>query len=226
MQSKPAVSMKRRGRTRNAAIPKTAAADRVMSIAVHQLATWGMPLRTSAKSVGAFEIVGLRAAKTINRVDHDKKPLGPDRIEQIFEEWFSSEQTSRRLAGKWPLLRRGRYIRESLRARVPVEARRLSIEEVVDSLLNNGGLSPWSEPRYSGDRLLSPKEQEKKGVLNERAVHGVVKRMMDLWIEKHGPVTLDQAYALQQMFIRTIGIAYRADALGDAPDSLKNRVEK
>lgn len=197
-----------------------------MSRAVYQLARWGFPLRTSAKSVGAFELVGLRAAKAIQRGDHDDRPLGPDRVEQIFEAWFSAENAVRRGASKWPLLKRSRYLRESLRETVPLEARRLSIEKVVDLLLANGGQSPWESPRYTGDLVLSPKECEKKGALNERAVHGVVLRMTCLWVEKHGPITPAQADVLQQMFERTLGIAYRADALGDAPDSLKNRVEK
>jgi hypothetical protein len=217
---------KRRGRPRNSASPKTAAADLVIGQTVFSLSCWGVPFRTSAKAVGAFEIVGLRARKALHRFDHDEKPLGPDRVEQIFESWFSTENTVRRGASKWPLLKRSRYLRESLRERVPLEARRLSIEDVVDSLLANGGLSPWESPRYTGDLLLSPKESEKKGVLNERAVHGVVQRMTRLWVEKHGPVNLAQVDMLQQMFARTLGVAYRADALGDAPDSLKNRVEK
>lgn len=107
-----------------------------------------------------------------------------------------------------------------------MEARRLSIDKVVDLLLANGGQSPWESPRYTGDFVLSPKEWEKKGVLNERAVDGVVQRMTRLWVEKHGPVTLAQSDVLRQMFVRTLGLAYRADALGDAPNSLKNRVEK
>jgi hypothetical protein len=215
-----------RGRRKNSDNPRKAKSDRTMSRTVYQLSAWGFPLRTSAKSVGAFELVGLRAAKAIQRFDHDEKPLGPDRVEQIFEDWFSTENAVRRGASKWPLLKRSRYLRESLRETVPLEARRLSIEHVVDLLLENGGQSPWSSPRYTGDLALSPKERAKKGILNERAVHGVVQRMTRLWVEKHGPVTIAQAEVLQQMFVRTLGIAYRADALGGAPDSLKNRVEK
>jgi hypothetical protein len=217
---------KRRGRTRNSANPKTAAADLVIGQTVFSLSCWGVPFRTSAKAVGAFEIVGLRARKVLHRFDHDEKPLGPDRVEQIFESWFSTENAARRGGGKWPLLKRSRYIRESLRETVPLEARRLSIEKVVDLLLENGGKSPWESPRYTGDLQLSPKEYENKGELNDRAVRGLVRRMMHLWIERHGPISERKAEILSQVFVRDIAVAYHADLIGNAPDSLKNRVEK
>lgn len=216
----------RRGRPRNATSPRTLAADKAISLAVHQLARWGVPLRTSANSVGAFEIVGLRARSILQRHDHEGMPLGPDRIEQIFEAWYSSEDSSRRRAGKWPLFKRSRYIRASLQETVPLAVTRLTIENVVDELLANGGRSPWSSPRYTGDLQLSPKEYENKGGLNDRAVRGLVRRMMRLWIEKHGPISERKAEILSRVFVRDIAVAYRADLIGSAPDSLKNRVEK
>ena len=113
-----------------------------------------------------------------------------------------------------------------MRETVPLEARRLSIEKVVDLLLENGGKSPWESPRYTGDLQLSPKEYENKGELNDRAVRGLVRRMMHLWIERHGPISERKAEILSQVFVRDIAVAYHADLIGNAPDSLKNRVEK
>ena len=218
---------KRPGRPRNENTPNIASADRVIARTVHTLSSWGFPQRSviavDGKNVpGIFEMVGVQARSI--RTDHEGRPIGDARVKEIYAAWLSTERHKRHSDGTWPLLKRSRYLKHSLRQGMPHQARRLAMSEVIDLLLRNGGQSPW--PAGIGERQLSPKEAQKKGVLKEQAVEELERRLMRLWIAKHGPIDSNMADWLRQLFIRAIALAYRADALGDAPESLKNGLEK
>lgn len=219
------IQPKRRGRPPNSANPKTAAADETIAKTVHRLVTWGFPKRSRGNDAGVCEVVALEARRILQRVDHCGLALGPDRVEQIFEAWFSTEQAERRNSRRWPLMQRRRYVKASLKLSRP----RLSLDHVAAILLSNGG--QWRErnqlPGHDGDDILAPAEQRRLGELSPQAEASLIARLLSRWSEAHGPVDALKADMLAQLFRRAIGLAYRADVLGVAPDNLKkNGVEK
>ena len=221
---------KRRGRPRNSDSPKIVAANNTVARTIHTLSCWGFPQRSRKGSdgndaPGVYEVVGLAAKKI--RSDHAGRALGPDRIEELYEAWFAAETKHRHSKEMWPLMKRSRYLKESLRERMPSSTSGLGVHELAERLLENNGFWVSTPPVLpNGDLVLSPRERERKGALNDKAVDGIVRGLTRLWVEKYGPVDPDKADFLRQFFTRCLGIGYRADLLGDAPDSLKNGVEK
>lgn len=122
-------------------------------------------------------------------------------------------------------MQRRRYVKASLKRSRP----RLPLDHVAAILLGNGGL--WTERRpllgSDGDDILAPAEQRRLGELSPRAEASLIARLLNRWSEAHGPVDAIKADVLAQLFRRAIGVAYRDDVLGVAPDTLKkNGVEK
>lgn len=145
---------KRRGRPPSVSNPHTAAADGAIALSAYYLLDCGFPGRTGNSGPGVFEVVGLEACRVLKRVDSYGRALGPDRIEQIFEDWFTSEQEARRRDRRWPLRERWRYTKESLSERAP---RGMSLAEMAADLLRNNG--QWKFPQSilpAGDLILSP----------------------------------------------------------------------
>jgi len=213
---------KRRGRPRSSANPKTAADNRVIALTVYNLVCWGFPLRSRGDSAGVCELVALQARQILKRTDNYGRALGPDRVEQIFEEWFKAEQATRKERGIWPLKKRQCYTKESLAERIP--DKRLMLEGLAAELLSNEG--KWVRPGRAlphGDLVLTPKlGQQKFARLKDSAVNAVVQRVM----QRFAPVDSRQTEILELMITRCFGLGYRAGAFGEAPDSLKNGVEK
>lgn len=152
----------KRGRPRNTDSPKTAEADSAIARTVYALACWGFPLRSRDDRAGVFELVGAQALRVLGRADHEKKALGPDRVEQIFEGWFKAEQAHRAQHGLWPLQARWRYTKNSLHERCPNKM--MTTDELAAHLLKNGG--EWAGPQglmASGDLVLSDKARAKLG---------------------------------------------------------------
>lgn len=199
-----------RGRRPNALNPKIAESDRIIAMTVHRLSMWAFPVRD------VWEEVGRQARDILGRCDSDKKPLGPDRIKQIFEKWLKTEKEVRRSGKQWPLGERWRYTKESLGERCPKKP----LEIVAAELLRNGGNDPYPRPPLPyGDMVLSPKAAEQIGELSDAAMDRLVNRVIEMWHPQGVGVVGREFY--EQLIRRCAGIAYRAGALGDAPKSLK-----
>lgn len=165
---------KRRGRPRNEANPKIAEHDRIIAMTVYQLACWGLPLRTGSDSPGIFEAVGLQACSVLQRSDSNRRALGPDRVEQIFEAWFKKEQALRLSRRQWPLKERWRYTKESLGESIP--DKRMNVCQLAEELLKNKGRWVRPGPTLShGDLILSPKAYRAIGPTPKFIENGVEK---------------------------------------------------
>ncbi|BAO29374.1 hypothetical protein [Sulfuritalea hydrogenivorans] len=165
---------KRRGRPRSSSSPQTAAADSAIGRSVYQLASWGYPLRSRGDGAGACEVVALEARRILNRADSDGRALGPDRVEQIFESWFSREQEARREGRQWPLRERWRYTKSSLAERIPDKT--LGLEGLAAELLRNDGRWVGRElVMPCGDLELAPKADSIMGQAPKIVGNGVEK---------------------------------------------------
>jgi hypothetical protein len=159
--------MKRRGRPRRYATRALQDQDENIARTVAHLTLWGFPQRRRV-----YPVVARVAATLLGRVDERGRPLGPDRIEQIFEHWkrhwkaqgpyWPADPTHTVCPvppGRAPLhVMRSRYAKGSLRGRVPDKT--LSLEELTNRLLQNDG--NWPEDLTApfvphGDLELTPK---------------------------------------------------------------------
>lgn len=148
-----------RGRPKNSARPRVAAADQAIALTVWQLLSWGFPLRRAG---GVADVVAAEAATLLQRTDHAGRPLGHKAIEKIFRTWHASAY---RTTG-WVTAPRMRYETvwkvarvEWLRSNRPWRPAILSLGHRPDRpgemqaaarrLLQNGGI--W--PERSGNRL-------------------------------------------------------------------------
>jgi len=127
----------------------TAAADRIIGLTVHRLSLWGFPLRSRDGSEGICEAVGaiaqtlapVEAGITRHSLDPaESRPLGPDRVEQLYEAWRKAEQRRRQKANDWPLMARWRFEKSSLIRLRPRSDQ--SLRKYAVALLANGGEWP------------------------------------------------------------------------------------
>lgn len=176
---------KRRGRPRNDESQKMRDVDVTIARTLYVLRSWGFTLRSGkaqVDQVGAAELVGCVARDVLGRSDHDGRPLGPDRIEQIFEAWwndpngFSAEPGGWRSADgtrakvmPWSNVKvRSRNIKDGfgLIDRRPCwyprghEAGEATDEELVSELLSNQGRWPHGLPKHYGDDALTGNAHE------------------------------------------------------------------
>jgi hypothetical protein len=139
--------MKSRGRPRK----DDDAILQVIGESVWQMSMMGFPLRSGNGLPGVYESVGQAARTILGKVDHNDLPLGPDRIEQIYEGWRQMETARRKAAKQWPLGRRERYTKQSLLALRPGGTQ----EEIALLLLKCGGKWPHERISGSGDMELT-----------------------------------------------------------------------
>lgn len=173
---------RRRGRPRNSASPKIRAADVAIAKTLYTLRNWGFSVRSTCGAQGAAELVGIVARSVLGRTDSKGQPLGPDRVEQIFEAWRDEPEGFARGPGGW----RATGIRLKVmpwegkitRTRNPedglglvdnrpfwyprgVAAGEATDEELVAELLRNGGRWPHAHPQRLGDYALTQRFQER-----------------------------------------------------------------
>jgi hypothetical protein len=92
---------KKRGRPSSHSNRTIREADRTIARTLYRMRSWGYSMRSEGSTPGAAELVGMLAQKLLRRCDSDGLPLGPDRIEQILEEWLSSEDGWQAEPGGW-----------------------------------------------------------------------------------------------------------------------------
>jgi hypothetical protein len=116
------------------------------------------------------------AAEVLQRTDSDGRPLSPERIEQLMEEWLPNAGFGWMVPGSGGRLSPGkpwtRVAQESLEARRPTElvieetpdgrkpvTRTPTLEDAARRLLANGGVSPWPQKKYVGDDRLTARHE-------------------------------------------------------------------
>lgn len=169
---------RKRGRPRNSASPKIRAADVAIAKTLYTLRNWGFSVRSTGGTEGAAELVGIVARSVLGRADSKGQPLGPDRVEQIFEAWRDDPEGLVREPGGW----RANGIRlkvmpwqgKTTRTRNPEDGLGLvdnrphwyprgysqgeaTDEELIAELLRNGGQWSHAHPHLWGDYALTKK---------------------------------------------------------------------
>lgn len=146
---------KRRGRPRRS--PATKEQDEVIAKTAYRLLVAGWSGRSRPLAPGVFEIVGIEAENILGRTDGDRGELGPDRVEQIFKAWRSTEQKRRSAARAWPLVQVFVWGVSSLRERAPVNVGDTLNDQAKALLLNAGEWPPSAQFRkYLGDMVPTP----------------------------------------------------------------------
>ena len=173
---------RKRGRPRNSASPKIRESDIAIAKTLYTLRNWSFSLRSIDGTEGAAELIGIVARRVLGRTDSKGQPLGPDRIEQIFEAWRDDQEGFSQEPGGW----RANGIRlkvmpwegKTTRSRNPkagfglvdnrpfwyprgVAAGEATDEDLVAELLRNGGWWPHARPQLWGDHALTPKQKER-----------------------------------------------------------------
>jgi hypothetical protein len=168
------------GRLRNSLSPKIRQADLAIAKTLYTLRNWGFSVRSAGGTKGAAELIGLVARGVLGRADSKGQPLGPDRVEQIFEAWRDDPEGFAQEPGGW----RSNGVRlnvmpwegKTTRTRNPgaglglVDNRphwyprgysegKATDEELIAELLRNGGWWPHAHPHLWGDYALTPKQQ-------------------------------------------------------------------
>lgn len=122
-------------------------------------------------------MVGQLARDILSVSDSMRQPLGPDRIEQIYERWYGAKDGLaaepggwRRDGGRVPM-RPWQHVKKRARpgeghglldARPSLPGGRHGmLEEYVAELLHHGGRWPHPVPRYLGDTALTEKAAER-----------------------------------------------------------------
>lgn len=141
--------------------PATKEKDEAIAKTAYRLLAAGWSGRSRPLKPGVFEVVGIEAGRILSRIDADRRGLGPDRIEQIYEEWRAAEQVRRRKSNAWPLLQISKWKVDSLRERAPFDVGN-TLPEQAQALLLNGGEWPLNARfrRYLGDKVPTPKHAE------------------------------------------------------------------
>lgn len=163
----------KRGRGRPPNSGARARADEAIARTVLQLLRWGFTLRSHGPNQGVAELVALEAARTLSVVDSDGLALGPDRVRQIFNDWYRS---AGRAASGWKLPAHraaprpwtrvvlnappggGHGLAElrplSLSGRLGEEA---TLQDYIAELLRHGGRWPHATRRPHGDPHVTEK---------------------------------------------------------------------
>lgn len=130
---------------------------------MHALLCWGFTLRSRGLRAGVAEVVGKLAREHFQLQDSKGRALGPDRIEQVLEQWRAKQrwrarpwtyvvlQPRRASHGAGLIDRRPHWSPRGLLGRSA------NLEEFADELLRHGGRWPHGEPRYLGDDALTDK---------------------------------------------------------------------
>lgn len=169
---------RKRGRPRNSASPKLRASDIAIAKTLYTVRSWGFSVRSTGGTEGAAELIGIVARRVLGRTDSKGHPLGPDRVEQIFEAWRDDPEGFAREPGGWRAngirLKMMPWEGRTARTRNPkdglglvdnrphwyprgVAAGEATDEELVAELLRNGGRWPHAHPRLLGDYALTQK---------------------------------------------------------------------
>ena len=161
-----------RGRRKSSDSPQRREKDAAIGRTLYRLLCWGYTMRSRGTEPGVAEVVGHAARGVLGLSDAAGRALGPDRIEQIFEQWFNSdnglaaEPGGWRSGGKRMLLRP--WSTAKVRVRNPAHGDGLvdrrpnwyprgiqdglgTTEEIVTELLRHGGKWPHGTPKYGGD---------------------------------------------------------------------------
>lgn len=140
-------TQRRRGRPPNKASPARRQIDATIGKTIWTLACWGFPLRRRV-----YPLVGVLARTVLGLKDSAGRALGPDRIEQIFEDWHSVSEY--RHGRPWM-----RYTLRSLEVRQPVCG--FTLEQVAEALLRDGGewlhVDPGDDQYFRFDPEMTPK---------------------------------------------------------------------
>jgi hypothetical protein len=117
----------------------------------------GYPIRSRGLRFGACEAVGIAAAKLLSHVN--RRGLGPDRVEQIFEIHLRRNRNAfGRVHRPWT-----RYTVLSLRERRPPGVDKLTLQEIAEALLKHNGEWPIEDdwwPNVLGDPVMTQKVWE------------------------------------------------------------------
>ncbi len=130
---------RKRGRPRISENSATSNSDTIIAKTVYRLLMVGFSMRNSKDEVGIAEQCALAAKISLQRTDSNGLPLSGDRIEQIYEKWFKQINRDHN-PNSWPIPKRWRYTKESLRLRCPIKD--LPFSELVTLLINNMGEWP------------------------------------------------------------------------------------
>lgn len=173
---------RKRGRPRNSASPKLRASDLAIAKTLYTLRNWGFSVRSTGAKDGAAELVGIVARRVLGRTDSKGQPLGPDRVEQIFEAWRDDPEGFAREPGGWRsngvrlkvmpwegTVTRSRNSKAGLglvdnrphwypRGFAAGEATDV---ELIAELLRSGGCWPRARPYHYGDYALTQKQRER-----------------------------------------------------------------
>lgn len=146
-------------------------ADQTIARTVFVLLSWGFTLRSRGLEAGAAEVVGRVAAAVLGRTDSAGSALGPDRIEQIFKEWFGDPAGLSAEPGGWR--RDGAripirpwagvtvdYLRSMRPSHIPGETAAPTLAQLSAVLLRSGGRWPFEGKRYLGDPTPTAKAWE------------------------------------------------------------------
>lgn len=142
--------MKQRGRPRHDSDYDLVQKDEAIARTAQALIMWGFSRRTKKEEdakIAVYEVVGKLAKEILNRTDFcGTDPygmaLGPDRIEQIHEEWRAKEKRRAREEARMGPAGRAIFMKKSLQRRAPNK----SLEDIAAILLRNGGKWPERAP--------------------------------------------------------------------------------
>lgn len=171
-----------RGRPRNSASPRLRESDIAIAKTLYTLRNWSFSVRSIGGTEGAAELIGIVARRVLGRTDSKGQPLGPDRVEQIFEAWRDDPEGFAREPGGWrsngTRLKVMPWEGKATRPRNPkagtglvdnrpfwyprgAAAGEATDEELIAELLRNGGRWPHALPQPGGDPALTTKQRER-----------------------------------------------------------------
>lgn len=137
--------MKQRGRPRHDSDYDLVQKDEAIARTAQTLIMWGFSRRTKKEEdakIAVYEVVGKLAKEILGRTDPYGMALGPDRIEQIHEEWRAKEKRRAREEARMGPASRAIFMKTSLQRRAPNK----SMEDIAATLLRNGGEWPERAP--------------------------------------------------------------------------------